>query len=71
VEIGFEGEPVGTARIDLIAGNLIVVELKAVEELQEIHYAQLKAYLHATGLHIGLLFNFNAPVLGIKRMVLD
>lgn len=71
VNIGFEGVVVGQARIDLIAGNQIVVELKAVREFREIHFAQLKSYLRATNLHIGLLFNFNAPTLGIRRMVLD
>jgi GxxExxY protein len=71
VSIGFEGAMVGQARIDLIVGNQIVVELKAVREFREIHFAQLKSYLHATNLRVGLLFNFNSPTLHIRRMVLD
>jgi GxxExxY protein len=71
ISIGFEGEVVGQARIDLIAANQVVVELKAVREFREIHFAQLKSYLRATNLHVGLLFNFNAPTLKIRRMVLD
>jgi GxxExxY protein len=71
VRIGFEGVVVGLARIDLIAANQIVVELKAVREFREIHFAQLKSYLRATNLHVGLLFNFNTPTLRIRRMVLD
>ena len=71
VEVGFEGVVVGRARIDLIVGGQIVIELKAVGELRDVHFAQLKSYLHATKLHVGLLFNFNAPTLRIRRMVVD
>jgi GxxExxY protein len=53
VNIGFEGVMVGQARIDLIARNQIVVELKAVREFREVHFAQLKSYLRATNLHVG------------------
>lgn len=71
VTIGFEGDVVGQARIDLIAANQIVVELKAVREFREIHFAQLKSYLRATNLHVGLLFNFNTPTLTVRRMVVN
>jgi GxxExxY protein len=71
VRIGFEGVVVGLARIDFIAANQIVVELKAIREFREIHFAQLKSYLRATNLHVGLLFNFNTPTLRSRRMVLD
>ena len=71
VTIGFEGEVVGQARIDLIAANQIVVELKAVREFREIHFAQLKSYLRAANLHVGLLFNFNTPTLTVRRMVVN
>jgi GxxExxY protein len=70
-EIAFEEVSVGRGRIDLIVGNEIVVELKAVDRLRDVHFAQLKSYLRATSLRVGLLFNFNAPTLTIKRMVLD
>ena len=49
---------------------MIIVELKAVKALEDIHYAQLKSYLKATGLHVGLLLNFNSPTLIVKRVVL-
>jgi GxxExxY protein len=62
---------VGRSRVDLIVAGEIVVELKAVNGLRDIHFAQLKSYLRATRLRVGLLFNFNAPTLVIKRMVLD
>jgi GxxExxY protein len=59
-------------RVDLIVENLIVVELKGVAKLNEIHRAQVLSYLRATGLRGGLLINFHVPVLrnGLKRLVL-
>lgn len=54
---------------EVLSGE-IVVELKAVKALEDIHYAQVKSYLKATGLHVGLLLNFNAPTLVVKRVVL-
>jgi len=71
VTVFFEGEEAGVHRLDLIVEGEIVVELKAVRALEEIHFAQVKSYLKATGLHVGLLLNFNAPTLVIKRVVLD
>jgi GxxExxY protein len=70
IHIYFEGEEVGIHRLDLVANTLVILELKAVSVLAEIHFAQLKSYLKATGLHVGLLLNFNAPTLTIKRVVL-
>jgi GxxExxY protein len=69
--IFFRGEEVGTHRLDLLAEEQIVVEVKAIKALEDIHFAQLKSYLKATKLHVGLLLNFNAPALVIKRVVLS
>jgi GxxExxY protein len=57
-------------RLDLVIENEVVVELKAVERLLPIHEAQLLTYLKLTGIQLGLLINFNTPLLkdGIKRM---
>jgi GxxExxY protein len=71
ITIMFEGEEVGVHRLDLLVENQIVVELKAVKALEELHFAQLRSYLKATGLRVGLLLNFNAPTLTIKRIVWD
>ena len=59
-------------RLDLVVSKLVVVELKTVNELAPIHDAQILSYLKLTGLKIGLLINFNVPVLkeGIKRLAL-
>jgi len=70
IHIFFEEVDVGVQRLDLVGGEQIILELKAVKELADIHHAQLKFYLKATGLHVGLLLNFNSPKLVIKRVVL-
>ena len=58
-------------RVDLLVENKVVVELKAVERVLAVHEAQLLSYLRLTGNRLGLLINFNVPVLrdGIKRVV--
>ncbi|HHT9107364.1 MAG TPA: GxxExxY protein [Candidatus Wunengus sp. YC64] len=58
-------------RLDLIVEDAVIVELKTVECLLPIHEAQLLTYLKMKNLRVGLLINFNVPVLkdGIKRMV--
>jgi GxxExxY protein len=62
----------GNYRIDLIVADEVVVELKAVERLLSVHEAQLLTYVKLTGKHVGLIINFNVPVLhrGIIRRVL-
>ena len=58
-------------KIDLLVTGQVIVELKSVERLLPIHQAQLLTYLRLTGCHLGLLINFNVPILkdGIKRIV--
>ena len=58
-------------RLDLMVEEQVIVEIKAVEELAPIHQAQLLSYLKLSGCKIGLLINFNVPVLknGIKRVI--
>jgi GxxExxY protein len=59
-------------RLDLIIADKVVVELKVVKELAPIFDAQLLIYMRLTDCRVGLLMNFNVPVLkdGIKRLVL-
>lgn len=59
-------------RLDFLVEEKVIVELKAVEQLLPIHEAQLLTYLKITGCKVGLLINFNVPLLkhGIKRRVL-
>jgi len=73
IAVLYKGHGVGEGRIDMLVGGALVVELKAVEELLPIHSAQVISYLKATNNHLGLLINFNTPVLkdGIKRVILS
>jgi GxxExxY protein len=72
IDLRYKGVPIGEARLDLLVGGLVVVELKAVESLHPIHHAQVLNYLRATNLELGLLINFNVCLLkdGFKRIVL-
>lgn len=59
-------------RVDLIVEGCVIVELKAVPRLAEVHRLQVLSYLKATGLRLGFVMNFNVEVLrhGTKRVVL-
>lgn len=72
IYLQYKGKAVGEGRIDILVENKIVVELKAVETLLPVHKAQLISYLKTTGHPLGLLINFNVPLLkdGIRRVVL-
>jgi GxxExxY protein len=70
VRIYFEGVQVGVHFLDLLVDGQIVVELKAVSDLEAVHFAQVRSYLSATGFRVGLLMNFNASTLLVKRIVL-
>jgi len=58
-------------RMDLLVSEKVVVELKVVDKLLPVHEAQLLSYLRLAGKKLGLLVNFNVPVLcsGVKRVV--
>ena len=58
-------------RLDIVVGGLIILELKAVDQVEPIHEAQLLTYLKLSNLKLGILINFNVPILrdGIKRIV--
>jgi len=59
-------------RLDIVAANLVVIEIKTVDLLMPIHEAQVLTYLRLSGLRLGLLLNFNVAVLkdGIRRIAL-
>jgi GxxExxY protein len=72
VDVTYKGKPIGQNRIDLIVEGKVIVELKACESLSPVHRAQSICYLKLKKLRVGLLVNFNVPILrdGIKRVVL-
>jgi GxxExxY protein len=67
-EVRYQGRKVGEHRRDLLIEDRVVVELKAVLELQDIYFAIVRSYLRATGKSVGLLLNFAAPTLQTKRI---
>ena len=66
----YDGEDVGKQRVDLVVGDSAVVELKCVRELVSIHYAQLRSYLKASGLKVGILVNFSQEKADFRRIEL-
>ena len=58
-------------RLDIVVESTIILELKSYERIELIHKAQLLTYLRLSGLHLGLILNFNVPVMrdGIVRIV--
>jgi GxxExxY protein len=73
IGLRYKGHPVGEGRLDFLIDGCLIVELKAVESFSSIHKAQVISYLKATRLTLGLLLNFNVPILkdGLKRIVLS
>jgi len=59
-------------RIDILVDNQIIIEVKAIESIADVHIAQLLTYLKLSNNRVGLLINFNVKLLkdGIKRLVL-
>lgn len=73
VAVKYKNHQVGEGELDFLVGDLLIVELKAVERLAPIHEAQVMSYLKMTKNSLGLLINFNVPLLkeGIKRIILS
>jgi len=70
IQVKYKGQLVGDYIADIVVENQVIVEIKAIENLQTIHEAQLLNYLKATGYKIGLLINFTYPKAQIKRLIL-
>jgi len=69
-EVFYQGVSVGKHRVDLIVGDELVLELKAIVAIDDIHLAKTRSYLKVTKLRVGLVLNFNAPTVKVKRVVL-
>ena len=65
----YDGVPVGEYTADLLVEGVLLVELKAVKELDDIHLAQCLNYLKVTNLRLCLLMNFGKPKLEVRRVV--
>ena len=63
-------QPIGTRRADFVVEQKVLVELKAIVQLEDVHWAQTLNYLKAYKLDVGLLINFGSKSLSFKRLVL-
>ena len=67
--IWYRGRQVGMRRVDFLVSEVVLVELKAVSKLGNVHLAQGLNYLEAFGLEVGLLLNFGGTRLEFKRLL--
>ncbi|MDQ2867851.1 MAG: GxxExxY protein [Verrucomicrobiota bacterium] len=68
VPVFYRGQPVGEHRVDLLIEKSLVIELKAIANLEAIHFAVLRSYLKALGLEDALLLNFASTKLTVRRV---
>ena len=71
IKVRYDDIVIGEFVADLLVERCVLVELKAVRTLDDIHKAQCLNYLKATGIHVCLLINFGNPKVEIKRILLD
>lgn len=69
MQIYYDDQEIGTRRVDFLVEDKVMVELKAVTALEDVHLAQAINYLEAYGLEVGLLINFGAKSLQYRRVV--
>jgi len=72
VEVEYKGQKLDVGyRIDLIVENQVILELKTVDRIADIHLAQVLTYLKLSDKHLGLIINFNVKLLkqGVKRVL--
>jgi GxxExxY protein len=71
IPVTYRGEILCHQRLDIVVEERLLLEIKSVERLAPIHHAQVRSYLRVSRVRVGLLLNFNVPVLpdGIRRIV--
>ena len=69
MKVEYKGEEVGTRRVDYFVENKIMVEIKAITKLEDVHLAQAKNYLEAYNIEVGLLINFGSKTLEFRRLI--
>jgi GxxExxY protein len=67
--VRYEGVIMGEYQADLLVAGKVIVECKAISNMDSVHEAQLINYLKASGMHVGLLINFGRPTLQYRRLV--
>ena len=71
IKVRYKDQIVGEYFADLLVEDQVIIELKTVNKIENIHEAQLLNYLKATGIKVGFLVNFKSTKADIKRLVLD
>ena len=72
IDLWYKGQPLGCGyRLDLLIDDTIIIEVKSVKQIADVHQKQLLSYLKLTGRPLGLLINFNVPILhdGVSRTI--
>ena len=69
MEISYKGIKIGSRRVDFFVENKVMIEIKALIQLEDVHLAQAINYLEAYGLEVGLLLNFGGRSLQFKRVM--
>ena len=71
VPVRYRNNLLGHHQLDLVVDSRLVVEIKSVDAIHPVHIAQLVSYLRVTGCRVGLLANFNVPILakGLRRVI--
>ena len=69
MQIYYDGQEIGTRRVEFFVEGKVIVELKSLTNLEDVHLAQAVNYLEAYGLEVGLLINFGAKSLEYRRVV--
>lgn len=67
IPVSYEGEPVGDFSADIVVDDVVILELKSVRQLTDVHEVQLVNYLKATGKQVGLLINFGEKKVEVRR----
>ncbi len=69
-DVHFQGKVIGQYFADILVDNKLILELKTVDVIANIHIAQVLNYLRATGMKLGMILNFGKPAFEYKRLVL-
>jgi GxxExxY protein len=69
-DVYFQGKVIGQYFADILVDNKVILELKTIDVIANIHTAQVLNYLRATGMKLGMILNFGKPTFEYKRLVL-
>ncbi len=71
INITYRNQPIGSHRLDLLIDGRLVVELKALKEIETVHFSIVRSYVKASNASSGIILNFSTMPLTIKRVGLD